>query len=382
MSDFDIVVIGGTPGGIAAAITAARLGRRVAIVEYHRHLGGMSSSGLGKSDIEDRRMIAGLFAEFTANIRTYYLETFGADSEAFALCQDGYYFEPSVAERVFDAMTAAEGNLTVFRSTRLEAARTGKGRLVAVTLAPRDGGAPFDLAARAFVDATYEGDLYAMAGAAFRTGREGRAEHGEPHAGVIYYDYQNNKVLPGTTYEGDDGLPAYTYRFCLTTDDGNAAPLDAPPPGYDRGTYLPYLEDLAAGRLSGPKRLVPGRGYYPAHFDTPVRALSVAEIPNRKVDANINPRPLAFPFPEENRGYLEADWDVRETISRRHRNLALGLLWFVQNDPDIAPEHRAIAAEYHLPADEFADNGHFPFQLYVREGRRLDGLYTLSERDV
>ena len=99
------------------------------------------------------------------------------------------------------------------------------------------------------------------------------------------------------------------------------------------------------------------------------------------VDANINPRPLAFPFPEENRGYLEADRIRRAEISRRHRNLALGLLWFVQNDPDISAEHRAIAAEYHLPADEFADNGHFPFQLYVREGRQAEGaLYTHRAR--
>jgi hypothetical protein len=127
---------------------------------------------------------------------------------------------------------------------------------------------------------------------------------------------------------------------------------------------------------------VEGWGGYPGHFGTLLRALSVTEIPNRKIDANINPRPLAFPFPEENAGYIEAGWETRERISRRHREIALGLLYFLQNDPDVPEEQREMARKYQLPRDEFTDNGHFPFQLYVREGRHLVGEYTLSERDV
>ena len=382
MRDFDIVVVGGTPGGIAAAIAAARHGRRVALAEYHAHVGGMATSGLGKSDIEDRRMIGGIFGEFVERVRAHYAESYGTDSDDYRPCNDGYYYEPSVAERCLDAMVADEPQITLFRSARLESARTEGGRVIAATLFDRARGERFVLAGGVFVDATYEGDLFAAAGADFRIGRESRDELGEPHAGVIYYDYQNNRVLPGTTHAADARLPAWTYRLCLTTDPGNAAPMTAPPDGYDRGLYLPYLEDLAAGRLSGPKKLVPGRGYYPAHFDTPLRALSVAEIPNRKVDANINPRPLAFPFPEENEGYLEAGWDRREQIARRHRQIAEGLLWFLQNDPDITTAHRRMARGYHLPADEFTDNDHFPWQLYIREGRRLRGLYTLTEHDV
>ena len=109
------------------------------------------------------------------------------------------------------------------------------------------------------------------------------------------------------TGAGDDRLPAYTYRLCLSTDPANQDPLAGPPPGYDRRTYTGYFDDLEAGRLAGPKVLKPGRGYYPRHFDTLVRALSVAEIPNRKTDVNINPRPLGFPFAEENAGYVEGD---------------------------------------------------------------------------
>jgi hypothetical protein len=215
-----------------------------------------------------------------------------------------------------------------------------------------------------------------------RLGRESRAEFDEPHAGVIYFDYQTHEFLPGSTGAGDDGLPAYTYRLCLTKDPQNAAPMTEPPAGYDRNDYLGYFDDLKAGRLAGPKTFKPGRGYNPKHFDTLVRALSVADIPNNKHDVNINPRPLGFPFPEENRGYIEGDEATRERIRQRHRSLVLGLLWFLQNDPEVPEAHRILANEMHLPKDEFTDNDHFPWQLYVREGRRLVGEYTLTQHDI
>src|SRR5690606_7048690 len=146
--------------------------------------------------------------------------------------------------------------------------------------------------------------------------------------------------------------------------------------------YTPYFDDLKEGRLSAPAEFHEGWGYYPEHFDTLVRALSVTDLPNSKVDANINPRPLAFPFPEENIGYIEGDMATRQRICDRHRDLALGLIWFLQNDDEVPEAHRKIAQAYHLPLDEFQDNHHFPFQLYVREGRRLKGEYTLTQHDV
>ncbi len=132
MRDFDIVVVGGTPGGIAAAIAAARHGRRVALTEYHTHIGGMATSGLGKSDIEDRRMIGGIFGEFVERIRAQYAERYGTASDDYRLCNDGYYYEPSVAERCFDSMVAAEPGITLFRGARFEFARTEGERVVAV----------------------------------------------------------------------------------------------------------------------------------------------------------------------------------------------------------------------------------------------------------
>ena len=378
----NVVVLGATPGGIAAAVTAARLGHSVLLVEYRRHIGGMAASGLGKSDIEHRELVGGLFREFTERVLAVYVSRYGADSDNVRLCDDGYYYEPSVAESVFRGMVGEQPGIELRLGARLATVERSGSAVTAIEIVDRSTGRPAAIHGRQFVDATYEGDLYAAVGAAFRLGREARDEFREPHAGVVYYDYQEGRFLPGTTGAADHRLPAYTYRLCLTTDPANAHRLTEPPPGYDRGEYVGYFDDLAAGRLSGPKTLKPGRGYNPAHFDTLVRALSVTEIPNRKTDVNINPRPLGFPFPEENRGYIEGDDATRQRIRRRHRDLSLGLLWFLQHDEQAPAEHRRIANGYHLPRDEFTDNGHFPFQLYVREGRRLVGEYTLTEHDM
>ncbi|MBL9214494.1 MAG: FAD-dependent oxidoreductase [Opitutaceae bacterium] len=380
--EFDIVVIGGTPGGVAAAVTAARLGHRTALVEYHPHLGGMAASGLGKSDIEHREAIGGLWREFVGRVHDHYVRTYGPDHENVKLARDGYYYEPSVAERVFDALVAEPPELRVYRHHRLEGATRAGAQVTAVTVLDRATGELRELRGRAFIDATYEGDLAAAAGAAYRLGREARAEFNELHAGVVYMDYETRTFVAGTTGEGDRRIPAYTYRLCLTQDPANSLVLTAPPAGYDRERYVGYLDDWQAGRFAPPRQMKDGVGYYAPTFGTVVRALSMADLPNRKLDVNMNPRPLGFPFAEENYDYPEADWDRREQIAARLRDLTLGLLWFLQNDPAIPAEHRALARRFHLAKDEFVAHGHFPWQLYVREARRIVGEYTLSEQDL
>jgi hypothetical protein len=379
---FDVVVVGGTPGGITSAIAAARHGRSVALTEYHPHLGGMSASGLGKSDVETRMAIGGLFNEFITKVRDHYVEIYGADSENVKLSRDGYYFEPHVAEKVFDNMVAAEPSITVLRNHRLEEVIRAGRRVAAVRVRDRKSGGVRELRAKVFVDATYEGDLAAYAGVPFRLGREGRDEFNELHAGVVYQDHDTRRFLPGSTGEGDHRLPAYTFRLCVTEDPANSFRLEQPPPDYDRNRYSGYFDDLASGRLGPPREVKEGRGYYSPHFNTMVRALSFARIPGGKFDINMNPRPLAFPFAELNRGYAEAAWQRREEITEHIRNVTLGLLYFLQNDPEVSAEHRRMANAYHLAKDEFTDSGHFPFQLYIREARRIVGEYTLSERDV
>jgi len=364
-ADPDFVICGGTPGGIAAAVTAARLGHSVVLVEYHRHIGGMSASGLGASDIEHRALIQGLFREFVDRIRSHYVDTYGADSEEVKLCRDGYWFEPSVAEKIFESFIAEQPSLKVLSHHQLESAQVIDGRLVSIAVKDRISGEDRTLSAKVFADATYEGDLFAAAGAEFRLGRESREEFGEPHAGHIYNVPGGERL--GGTGAGDKRLPAYTFRLCLSSNPTNQFPLTAPPAGYSRIRFLGYLDDLKRSRHGTNLTTI---------------AFTIRKLPHDKIDVNMKPTPLGFVFAEENAGYIEADWAGRERITANIRNLSLGLLWFLQNDAEVPENARATARRYHRCRDEFSDNEHFPFQLYVREGRRLVGEYTLSERNI
>ncbi len=358
------MVIGGTPGGVAAAVTAAQLGHDVTLVEYHSRLGGMAASGLGWSDIEDKRLVQGIFREFVARVNAYYIEKYGADSEQVKLCKGGYHYEPSVAEHIFNIMVAEQPRITVLKGHILTGAETISGRLVAVTVKSRESGRVQTLEAPVFVDATYEGDLVAASGAEFRLGREAREAFGEPHAGHIYHAPGGERI--GGTGAGDSRLPAFTFRIPLSRAPENRTPLKEPE-GYDRNRYVGYFEDLKSGRF--------GKNLFTVVF-------TVRRLPNDKVELNMKPKTLGFVFAEENKGYIEGDWTARERITKQIRDLSLGLLWFLQSDPDVPENARTMARTYGLCADEFPENGNFPFQLYVREGRRLVGEYTLSERNI
>ncbi|MEI9896617.1 MAG: FAD-dependent oxidoreductase [Chthoniobacter sp.] len=195
------------------------------------------------------------------------------------LCRDGYFYEPSVAEKVFDTFVQEQPGLTVLKFHQFEKAHTIDGRITSVDLQDRATGQLRTLRGKAFIDATYEGDVYASAGAKFRLGREGRDTFGEPHAGEIIQDWRNQKPLGGSGL-GDDRLPAYTYRLCLTANAENTVPLTSPPPAYDRTRYLGYLDDYQSGNWAKP--------------NLTSMALSIAPIPNRKTDVNMNPRSIGL----------------------------------------------------------------------------------------
>ena len=254
----DVAVIGGTPAGVAAAIAAAREGLDVVLVEPSRHLGGLMTSGLGATDIRPNESVGGIFRRFVGLVREHYSTTYGEDSAQVRDCNDGYRFEPSVAERLLEELVGSQERLEVWRGWRLaweggasmpEGGRwlvhtepgadvtrpdeTPERRVRAVTLAAVDTegratGERRRLAARVFVDATYEGDVALGAGAAYRIGREGRDELGESHAGVVYQDFHDRLTYPGSTGAADRRIQAYNYRLCLTDDPGNRREVERP----------------------------------------------------------------------------------------------------------------------------------------------------------
>ena len=378
-SAFDIVVLGGTPGGICAAIAAARLGSRVLILERTAHIGGLPANGLGATDIATRGATGGLFKEFVSRIRAHYAQAYGADSPQVKDCSDGYHFEPGVAEKVFEAMLAEAPAITILRNRQFDAGAknvTMQGaRLTALTVTNRDSGARETYRGAVFVDATYEGDLAAAAGAPFETRREGKKEHNEPFAGRVYRRWGVGPLGEGSTEEGDDTLQAYNYRLCLTNVAENRVAITKPAT-YDRNDYASLADDVTSGYM---KHFLPRHGVP----DGDRGVVNPVRLPNGKTDTNNHHRSfLSTDLPEENWPYPTADWVWRDRFARRLRDYTLGLLWFCQHDPALPQAFRDEAGAWGLARDEYEDNGHFPRQIYVREGRRITGDYLFTARDA
>lgn len=380
-SDFsaDLIIVGGTPAGIMAGIAAARRGARVILLERSGHVGGLPANGLGATDISTRGLAAGLFREFTDRIRRYYVTAYGADSEQAQVCSEGYHFEPSVAERVLLEMLSEHPSIRVLLGRQFDAepasvAVRGR-RILSLQVTNRTTGERESYTGGAFLDATYEGDLAAAAGVPFTTRREGRADYLEPMAGRVYQAWGDPAVGEGSTFEGDDTIQAYNYRLCLTADPANRIPVEKPP-GYAREEYASLVDDLRLGRL-------PGVHCREREWDGIGRITNIVWLPNGKTDANN--QHLAFvstDLPEENYRWPTADWAWRDRFAERLRNYTLGLLWFFQNDQEVPESFRLNAAKYGLAADEYQDNGNFPRQVYVREGRRIVGEHVFLAHDA
>jgi hypothetical protein len=393
-----VLIYGGTAPGIVAAVRAAREGLDVTLVTPSDDLGGALPS-LGAVETHYRGVRAPLLQEFTDHIVRHYRERYGAESPQYRACVGGKMitFEPHVAETILRAWIGAEPRIRWLPGC-VPASFERNGRRLRAAIVRAVGGTELRrIEADAFVEAGDEGDLMACAGAPFRVGREARAEFGEPRAGRVFTRWCNgthprdavhgrlnlvtanattSDPLPGSTGEGDDNIQSYSYRLCLTDDPVSRRLPASPPPGYDRVRYAPILLPPA-----GKERLA--LPFHHRFLTQSLHEMAAGDhlfhghaLPNRKRSWN------ATNFTGASKRYPLASATERREIERRHREHALGLLWFLQNDPAMPADLRATAREWGLATDEFAVTGNFPPQLYVREARRLAGRATFTEHDA
>ena len=400
-NEYDVVIVGGTPGGIMAAIAASRDGKTSVILERSAYLGGLPANGLGSTDINTRAATTGLFKEFVNNVLSHYIQKYGANSEQVKISSQGYHFEASVAALVFDDMLKAEGNnITALTMRQFDVLpkniEMAGENIKSIKIYNRLTKKTETYRGKIFVDATYEGDLGAAAGVPFSIGRESKDEYNEIGAGKIYKLWLGPE-LEGSTYEADDAVQAYNYRLCLTNDPNNRI-LPSKPKNYNRNEFVSLIDDVYLGIHAGVemlgvtkemqeanKKIIQegGKTQIPGDPWGIAKVVNMVDLPNMKTDANNQHMALiSTDLPEENWPWPTADWKWRDKFAERQKEYTLGLIWFAQNDKELPEAFKQATREWGLAKDEYVDNGNFPRQVYVREGRRLHGEYLFTANDA
>lgn len=356
----DVLIYGATPGGIAAAVAAAKGGLTVTLVEPTARIGGLVTSGLSHSDFHSFESLSGAFLDFARRVETHYEKAYGKASPEARNCFRGTFGEPKANLAVFEALLAEHKGITVRRQLALASVTVkpvGAARRVeSATFTGTDGKA-VTLAARVFIDASYEGDVMAKAGVPWRAGREGRAEFGESLA----------------PEKGDAQLQAYNFRFIATRNATNrVAPVA--PPGYRREEFLAVLAHLESGKITKVFAWGFERGG--------MMKVQIPALPNGKYDLNdVSGGLVRLSLPGKNLGWPDGDAVTRQTIHAEHLRDNVGLLYFLQNDAAVPAKFRDEAREWGWCKDEFTETGGLPPQLYVREARRMQGVRVFTQRD-
>jgi hypothetical protein len=375
--DFDLVVYGGTAGGVTTAVAGARQGLKTVLLEPRAHLGGMATGGLSRTDVGKREVIGGLSLEFYWRVGERY------EMRRF-LNPVAWFYEPKVGESVFREMLREAGVKVLFHRRLRErdgVAKEGT-RVTAITM---ENGETYR--GQVFADCSYEGDLMAQAKVSYTWGRESIQQYGETLAGVrdrtplhqfmvdVPARGDDGKLLPevspgapGVPGQADKKVQAYNFRIIATNNPAIRVPWPKPR-GYDPARY-----ELLARLLKAMEKKL-GR---PQIFN---ELTLIANIPNQKADFN-NQGAFSTDYIGKNYDYPDGSYQRRAEIWQEHIDYVQGYYYFLANDPRVPPTLQQEVRQWGLPKDEYEDSDHWPHQLYVREARRMVGEYVLIQKDL
>ncbi len=404
-TEYDIVIYGGTSAGVSAAIQASRMGKTVMLIESTNRIGGLTTGGLGQTDIGNKQAVGGIAREFYQQVKQYYqnpenwkwqkMDEYRSGGQSVTETNEDamWTFEPSAALKILQEMLRQEKNISLVYNQQLNRRSGVKKTKAKITSIVMENGAEYK--GKMFIDATYEGDLMATAGISYTIGREANKQYGETLNGVQAADsgrtIRNEKIrnavnhnfatgvdpyivkgkpssgllpfinpkFPQKNGSGDKKFQAFCFRMCLTNCTENRIAFEKPT-DYKELDYELLIRNFEAGEKRIP--------------------WSNSAMPNRKTDTN-NDRGFSIDFIGQNYNYIEASYNEREKIAEKHRNFQKGLMWTLAYHPRIPEKIRNEISLWGTCKDEFNAGNGWQQQLYIREGRRMISDYVITQRN-